>query len=170
VYFAGVVLLNSLFAAAGVGGAWTNRTVVVWVAALLSAGLSLAGMMTVGLFLAPAAVLLLGAAVAGQSGGPRAGVREAIVADAPSVRERLLWCVLGLTSVGVGVALVDVSVFRQELFGSCAQETLACALSTTNWPAVALTLLGFVGVAGGAWLVWKQVYVSRVLRAARASQ
>lgn len=170
VFFAGIVLLNPLFAAVGVVGAWTNRTPVLWVAALLSVGLSTAGMMSVGLFLAPTALLLLGAAAAGQIAGPRAGVREEIIADAPSVRERLLRAVAGLTSVGVGVGLVDAGAFRQELFGSCARETLACALSTTNWPAVGLTLLGFVGVAGGAWLVWKQVYVSRVLRAARAGQ
>jgi hypothetical protein len=168
VFFAGIVLLNPLFAAVGILGAWTSRTPILWVAALLSVGLSLVGMMSVGLFLLPTALLLLGAAVAGQVAGPRVGVREAIVADAPSVRERLLWAVAGVTAVGVGVALVDAGAFDQHLFGSCAQETLACAIETTNWPAVGLTLLGFAAVAVGAWLVWKQVYASRVLRTARA--
>ena len=167
-FFAGIVLLNPLFAAVGVVGVWTNRTPVLWVAALLSLALSTAGMMFVGLFLSPTALLLLGAAVTGQIAGPRAGVREAIIADVPSVRERLLRAVAGLASVGVGVSLVDAGAFRQELFGSCARETASCAISTTNWLAVGLTLLGFAAVALGAWLVWKQVYVSRVLRAARA--
>jgi hypothetical protein len=167
-FFAGIVLLNPLIAAVGVVGAWRNRTSVLWVGALLSVGLSLVGMMSVGLFLLPTALLLLGAAVAGQVAGPRVGVREAIVDDAPSVRERLLRSAVGLTSVGVGVALVDAGAFDQHLFGSCAQETLACVLETTNWPAVGLTLLGFAAVAVGGWLVWKQVYASRVLRTARA--
>jgi len=167
-FFAGIVLLNPLFAVVGAVGAWTNRTVVVWVAAVLSVGLSLAGMMSVGLYLAPTALLLLGAAVAAQAAGPRPGLREEILSSAPSVRGRLGRAAAGLAGIAVGVALVDAGAFERELFGSCAQETLACALGTTNWPAVGLTLVGFGAVALGAWLVWKQVYVSRVLHTARA--
>lgn len=168
-YFAGIVVLNPLFAAVGVVGAWTERTVIVWVAALLSVGLAVVAMMSIGLALLPTALLLLGSAVAAQAAGPREAVRERILADAPSGRERLLWAAVGLGSIVVGVELVNVGAFRQELFGSCAQETLSCALETTNWPAVGLTLLGFAAVAVGAWVIWKQVYVSRVLRTARAS-
>ncbi|QKY19161.1 hypothetical protein B4589_001745 [Halolamina sp. CBA1230] len=168
VFFAGIVLLNPLFATAGVAGAWTNRTAAIWLAALLSLGLTLVGLLSVGLFFAPTAVLLLGSAVVGRAAGPREGVRERILADAPSVRARLLRALAGGGSVFVGAGLVYVGAFRQELFGSCAQETLACAIETTNWPAVGLTLLGFAAVGVGGWLVWKQVYVSRVLRQARA--
>ena len=167
-FFAGIVLLSPLFAAVGAVGAWTNRSPVVWVAALLSAVLSVAGMLSIGLFLAPVTLLLLGAAVAAQVAAPGAGAREEILAGAPSRPERLLRAAGGLASVVVGVALVDAGAFDRELFGSCAQETLACALGTTNWLAVGVTLLGFGAVAAGAWLVWKQVYVSRVLRATRA--
>lgn len=167
VFFAGIVLLNPLFAAVGVAGAWTNRTAVIWLAALLSLSLTVVGLLSVGLFFAPTAVLLFGSAVGGQAAGPREGVRERIVAESPSVRARLSWALAGGGSVLVGTGLVYAGAFRQELFGSCAQETLACALETTNWPAVGLTLLGFAAVGVGGWLVWKQVYVSRVLRRAR---
>ena len=167
-FFAGIILLNPLFAAVGAAGAWTDRAVVVWVAALLSVGLSLVGAMSVGLFFAPTALLLLGSAVAAQAAGPRSGVRERIVADPPSSRERLLRTLAGAASILVGVGLVNVGAFGQELFGSCARETLACALETTNWGAVGVTVLGFAAVAVGGWLVWKQVYVSRVLRRARS--
>ena len=167
-FFAGIVLLNPLFAAVGVAGAWIDRTVVVWVAALLSVGLSLVGAMSAGLFFAPTALLLLGSAVTAQAAGSRAGVRERIVADPPSDRERLLRALPGAASILVGVGLVNVGTFGQELFGSCARETLACALETTNWGAVGVALLGFAAVAVGGWVVWKQVYVSRVLRRARS--
>ncbi|WP_435116026.1 hypothetical protein [Halolamina sp. C58] len=167
-FFAGVVLLNPLFAAVGIAGAWTDRTVVVWVAALLSVGLSVVGMLSVGLLFAPTALLLLGSALAAQAAGPRAGVRERIVADPPSGRERLLRTLAGAASILVGVGLVTGGAFERELFGSCARETLACALETTNWGAVGVTLLGFAAVAVGGWVVWKQVYVSRVLRRARS--
>lgn len=169
VFFAGIVLTSVLFAVIGAAGAWTDRTALVWVAALLSVGLSLAGAMSIGLFLAPAALLLLGSAVAAQAAGPREGVRERVVADPPSARERLLKALAGGVSVGVGAGLVDAGAFDRELFGSCTQETLACALETTNWGAVGLTLLGFGAVAVGGWLVWKQVAVSWVLQRAWAS-
>lgn len=169
VFFGGIVLLNPLFATIGAAGAWTNRASLIWLAALLSAGLTLAGMMSIGTVLAPTAILLLGSAVAASAAGPRAGVRERIVADPPSARDRLLRVTTGVAAAVAGAGLVDAGAFDRELFGSCARETLACALETTNWGAVGLTLLGLGAVAGGGWLLWKQVYVSRVLRRARAS-
>lgn len=167
VFFAGIVLLNPLFAAVGALGAWTERTALVWVAALLSVGLSLVGMLSVGLFFAPTALLLLGSAVAAQVAGPREEVHERIVADPPTIRGRLAKAVAGVAVAVVGAAVVDAAAFDRELFGSCARETLACAVATTNWPAVGLTLFGLGAVAGGLWLLWKQAYVTRVLVGAR---
>jgi len=169
VFFAGIVLLSPLFAAVGAAGAWTDRTALVWVATLLSVGLTLVGVMSVGLLFAPAALLLLGSAVAARAAGPDRAARERIVADPPEPRERLQKALLGVASVVVGAVLVDVAALDRDLFGSCAQETLGCVLETTNWGLVGLTLLGFGAVAVGGWLLWRQVYVTRLLARARAS-
>lgn len=168
VFFAGIVLLSPLFAVVGAVGAWTNRAALVWVAALLSVGLTLVGAMSVGLLFAPAALLLLGSAVAAQAAGPDSARRERLLADPPEPRERAQKALLGVASVVVGAAVVDAAALDRQLFGSCAQETLACALETTNWGLVALTLLGFGAVAVGGWLLWRQVYVTRLLAGARA--
>lgn len=168
VFFTGIVLLSPLFAVVGAVGAWTERAALVWVAALLSVGLTLAGAMSVGLLFAPAALLLLGSAVAARATGPDTAARERLVADPPEARERLQKALLGVAGIVGGAAAVDAAAFDRDLFGSCAQETLGCVMRTTNWGLVGLTLLGFGAIAGGAWLLWRQVYVTRVLAGARA--
>ena len=162
-FFAGWVLFGVGLSLVGGVGARTNRTPLVWVAALLLAGLAIAGMMSIGLFLAPAALCLLGSAVFSQLAGPRADVREAITADPPTASDLVRKSLLGIGSMAVGIGLVYVGAFTQELFGACASETLACALDKTHWDAVGITLLGLLAVGFGGWLVWKQVYVARVL-------
>lgn len=163
VFFAGIVLLSVGFTLVGGIGAWTNRTPLVWVAALLLAGLTILGMLSIGLFLVPAALLLLGAAIFSQLAGPRPGVREAIVSNPPSERERLGKLVVGTGSVVLGAGLVYAGAFAQELFGSCARETLACALETTNWGGIGLTILGLSAICLGGWVLWKQAYITRVI-------
>lgn len=163
VFFAGIVMLSVLFALVGGIGAWTNRTPLVWVAALLLTGLSIVGMMSIGFVIAPAALFLLGAAVFSQMAGPRADVREAIIANPPTERSIKHKKLVGIASVAVGSGLVYVGAFAQELFGSCARETVGCALNTTNWGAVGLTILGLSVVSYGGWLLWKQAYITRVL-------
>jgi hypothetical protein len=163
VFFAGVVTLSVVFALVGVIGAWTNRTPLVWVAALLSTGLSLLGMLSIGLFLLPSSVLLLGSAVFSQLGGPRTSVRASILASPPTEREVRRKTLVGTGTTLVGGGLVYVGAFTQELFGSCARETLACALETTDWSAVGLTVFGLLGVSYGVWVLWRQAYVTRVL-------
>ena len=163
VFYAGIVMLSVLFTLVGGIGAWTNRTLLVSVAALLLTSLSILGMMSIGLYLVPAALLLLGAAVFSQLAGPRLEVRESILANPPTKRDIIQKVLIGTSSIVVGSGLVYVGAFRQELFGSCAQETLACALETTNWGAVGLTVLGLFAVSYGGWLLWKQTYITRVL-------
>ena len=163
VFFSGIVLLSVLFALVGGIGVWTNRTPLVWVAALLLMALTIMGMMSVGLFLAPAALFLLGAAIFSQLAGPRTGLQEAIIANPPTVPEAVLKTLAGTVSMVVGVGLVYRGAFSQELFGACSSETLACALATTHWDAVGITILGLIAISFGGWLIWKQVYIARVL-------
>lgn len=163
VFFAGIVLLSVLFTLVGGIGAWMNWTPLVWVTALLLTGLSILGMMSIGPYLVPAAFLLLGAAVFSQVAGPRPEVRESILANPPTKRGIVQKILVGTGAIIVGLGLVYVGAFRQELFGSCARETLACALETTNWGAVGLTVLGLLAVSYGGWLLWKQTSITRVL-------
>lgn len=163
VFVAGIVMLSVIFAGVGGIGAWTSRTPLVWVGALLVTGLSLIGMMSIGFLLAPAALFLLGAAVCSQLAGPRPDVREAVLADPPTAREVARKKLIGIGAVIGGLGLVYAGAFAQELFGSCARETVACALDTTNWSGIGLTLLGLVAVSYGGWLLWKQSYLTRVL-------
>lgn len=162
-FFAGWVLVSVVLALVGGVGAWTNRTPLVWVAALLLTGLLIAGMWSIGLFIAPAALFLLGAALFSQLAGPREDVLEAVTADPPTTRETARRALLGTGSVVVGSGLVYAGAFRRELFGVCANETLACAIDKTHWGAVGATTLGLIAVGVGGWLLWKQVYVTRVL-------
>lgn len=163
VFFAGIVMLSVVFTFVGGVGAWTNRTPLVWVAALLLTGLTLLGMLSVGIFLVPAALLLLGAAIFSQLAGPRPDVRESIIANPPPERDLVRKKQVGTGAVLGGVGLVYVGAFAIGLFGACASETLACALDTTHWGAVGLTVLGLVAVSYGSWLLWKQAYITRVL-------
>lgn len=163
VFFAGIVMFAVLFGLVGGVGVWTDRTPLVWLAALLMTGLSVLGMTSIGVFLLPAALLLIGAAAFSHRGGPRRGVRASILANPPSRQDIARRVVSGVVSVVLGGGLVYVGAFRQELFGSCARETLACAVETTNWGAVGLTLCGLAAVGGGGWMLWRQSYVARVL-------
>lgn len=167
-FFAGWMLVAVGLSLVGGIGAWTNRTALVWVAALPLTGLAIAGMMSIGFLIAPAALCLLASAVFSQSAGPRAGVREVITADPPSGSEIARKSLLGIGSMVVGIGLVYVGAFARELFGACASETLACALDKTHWGAVGITLLGLIAIGSGGWLVWKQVYVARVLASKRS--
>lgn len=168
VFFAGWVMFGVALAFAGVLGIWTNRTPLVWLAALLLTGLSIVGMWSIGFLIAPAALLLLGAALLSHWAGPRPGVHEEIIANPPHVRETLGKTVTGIGCVAVGGWLVDLGALKQELFGACASETLSCALSTANWEGIGLTLLGLTAISIGGWLLWKQVYIAGVLASQHA--
>lgn len=163
VFFAGIVLLSVIFALVGGVGAWTNRTALVWVAAFLLVSLAILGMMSVGLFLAPAALFLLGAAVFSHLAGPRTDLQEAIIANPPTVPEAVVKTLAGTVSVAVGAGVVYIGAFSQELFGACARETVACVLETTQWDAVGITILGLSALSLGGWLIWTQIYIARVL-------
>lgn len=163
VFFAGWVLVGVILSLVGGIGAWTNRTPLVWVAALLLTGLAIVGMWSIGLFIAPAAVLLLGAALFSQLAGPREDVLEAITTNPPTASEVVLKTLAGTGSVVVGTGLVYVGAFAQELFVACARETLACAIGNIHWDAVGITVFGLLAVGFGGWMVWKQVFVARVL-------
>lgn len=165
VFFGGIVLLSVVFAIVGGIGAWTNRTPLIWVAALLLAGLSILGMWSIGIFIAPAALLLLGAAVFSQLAGPREDIQKVIVADPPTKEEAAQMTKTGTGSMVVGAVLVYIGAFAHGLFGSCANETLSCALDKTHWGAVVLTIIGLIALSYGGWLLWKKFYISRVLAA-----
>lgn len=163
-FFAAWVVGAVALAGVGAYAAWTRRSALVWVAALLLAGLSVAGMWSVGLFLAPAAVALLWAAVASHWTGPRQGSREAVLEDPPSVLAAVLKTLGGSGIVVVGAGLAYEGVMVRELFTrGCARETLGCALAVVRWDAAGLAVLGLAGIVLGGWLVWKQVAVGRVL-------
>ncbi|WP_436927945.1 hypothetical protein [Halosimplex amylolyticum] len=167
-FFAAWVLSVVGLAVVAAVGAWTNRTPLVWVAALLTTGLAILGMMSIGLFVAPVALLLILTAGFSQAAGPREGVRESILTDPPSARELLLKALAGVGAVAAGVGLVYFGAVARPLFGACARETLSCALAKTHWGAVAVTLVGLLSLCLGVWLVWRQSYVARVLGSARS--
>ncbi|WP_123537953.1 hypothetical protein [Halosimplex salinum] len=167
-YFAAWVLSVVALAVVAAVGAWTNRTPLVWAAALPTTGLAILGMMSIGLFVAPVALLLLLTAGFSQAAGPRADVRESILTDPPSTREILLKGLAGLAAVTVGTGLVYLGAVARPLFGACARETLSCALAKTHWDAVGVTALGLLAVCLGGWLLWRQQYVARVLASAQS--
>lgn len=162
-FFAGWVVGSVGISLVGGIGAWTNRTPLVWVAALFLTGLSIVGMWSIGLFIAPAALFLLCSAVFSQLAGPREGVREAIISDPPPVRETALKALAGVGSVAVGGWLVYAGSIERHLFGACLAETLTCVVEKTHWDAVGVTVLGLIAVGLGGWVIWKQIYVARVL-------
>lgn len=166
VFFAGWVVFSVILTAVGAGAAWTNRTPLVWVVALLLTALSILGIWSIGFFIAPAALFLLGAAVLSQLAGPRSDVREAIVADPPTVQEAVLKTLAGTGSVAIGGWLVYTGAIAQHLFGACAAETPDCVLATTHWAAVSITTLGVLAIGLGVWLIWKQIYIGRILATA----
>lgn len=163
VFFAGWVLFSVVLALVGAVGAWTNRRPLLWVAALALTGLSIMSITSLGLFIAPAALLLLVSASLLQVAGPRPEAHEAIADDPPSVREALLKALAGTGSVAVGGVLVYLGAFARELFGACATESLACAIEKANWLGIGSTVVGLVAIGVGGWLLWRQVYVAGVL-------
>lgn len=163
VLFAGWVLSSVGIAVVGGIGAWTNRTPIVWLAAILLTGLSILGMWSIGLFIAPAALLLLGAAVFSHLSRPREEVRQTILAAPPSSQELASMTKAGTGALLVGLLLVGTGAFGRGLFGACARETASCVLSNTNWGGVGLTLLGLLAIGYGCVLIWKRVYVMLVL-------
>lgn len=163
VFFGGWVLVSVILALVGGIGVWTNRTPLVWVAALLLTGLSIVGMWSIGRYIAPAALLLLGAALFSQLSGPREEAVEAVTANPPTAREIVLKTLAGTGSVVVGAGLVYGGAFAQELFGACASETVACAIDETYWDAVGITVLGLIAIGLGGWLIWRQTFITRVL-------
>lgn len=161
VFFAGWVLFSVGIAIVGGFGAWTKRTPLVWLAALLLTGLSILGMWSFGRFIAPAALLMLGAAVFSQLTGPREGVQKSITADLPTSEELTSMLKTGIGSVVVGALLVAIGASGRGLFGSCASETMSCVLAKTHWGAVGLTVLGLRAIGYGGFLLWKHAYVRR---------
>jgi len=144
----------------GTAAAWTGRRALLWVATLLLAGFAVVGMLTVGWLFAPSVVLLLAAALLSGWAGP--------VLDRPEPSEtgprRIAGGTLaGAAAVGGGAAVVRVAAFDRELFGSCAAETPACVLATTNWPAVAATTLALATVALGGRLLLRQTLAAWAL-------
>lgn len=169
VFFAAWVLFAVILAVVGALGAWTRRTPLLWVAALLLVGLSIVGMWSLGPFVAPAALVLLGAAVASLWTGPRPGAYEAVLDDPPSVLEAVLKTLGGAVLMVVGASLAYEGTIVRELFTrACASETLDCALSVTRWDAVGLAVLGLAAIGIGGWMVWTQVAVGRILASNQA--
>lgn len=162
-FFAAWVVGSVLLALVGGVAAWTNRAALAWVAALLMTALSIVAITSLGFFVAPSAVFLLGAALLTRRTESREDAREAIAANPPAVRETVLKTGAGVGSIALGAALIYESAVARELFEACASETVTCAVEATRWPAVGGTLLGLLAISVGGWLIWKQVYVARVL-------
>lgn len=162
-FFAGWVLVSVILTLVGGIAVWTNRTPLVWVAALLLTALSIVGMWSIGLFIAPAALFLLGAALLSQRASPQEDIQEAIIDNPPTVPETVLKTLTGIGSVAIGGGFIYVGAARRGLFGACATETLNCALAKAHWEAVGITVFGLIAVGLGGWLLWKQIYITRVL-------
>lgn len=120
-------------------------------------------MWSLGRFIAPAALLLLGAAVFLQLTGPREGVQKSILTDPPTNEELTSMVKTGIGSVVVGVLSIAIGAFGRGLFGSCARETMSCALARAHWGAVGLTVLGLLAIGYGGFLLWKQAYARRLM-------
>ncbi|NHN40832.1 hypothetical protein G9C85_04185 [Halorubellus sp. JP-L1] len=163
-FFAAWVVGSVIVAGVGAVGAWTNRPPLAWLGALSLTAIVVVGLLSIGIFVAPAALLSLAAAVASQRARSREAARAAVLADPPTGAELAAKAVAGVGSVLVGAVLVYLGAFVRELFArGCLAETLACALAVTNWDAVAFTGLGGLAVVAGAWLVWQQVFVASLL-------
>lgn len=169
VFFSGIVLSSVLFAAIGVLGAWTNRTLLVWLAAALLTGLTIIGLLSIGFLIAPGALLMIGAAISSHLGGPRSGVRDAIIADPPTIQNRVARTLVGGVITVAGIEFVHTGAFRQDLFGACATESLSCALEMAHWDAIGLAVIGLSAVAIGGWLLWQQMLITRTLSATRSN-
>lgn len=153
VFFAGWVLVAIGLAVAGAAGAWTDRTPVAWLAALLLAGLAVVGMWSIGVAIAPAGLLLLAAAGASQVDRRRLG--ELGEASPSRDRDALRRSLAGLAALVAGAWLVDAGAVSRPLFArGCARETAACLVAVARWDGVAVTLLGLAALGLGGWLLW----------------
>lgn len=155
VFFAGWVMFGVGLALAGAVGAWTDRTALVWVAALLLTGLSIAGMWSIGRFVAPAALFLLGSALLARWAGPREEERDR--GTPPTTRRAPLETLAGVAALVGGAALVYAGALSRDLFGACARETLACVLGNAHWGAIGLTGLGLAAAGLGGWLLRRRI-------------
>lgn len=162
-FFAGWVLLSVATAVVGCAAAWTGQRPLIWVAALVLVGLSIVGLWSIGLFVAPAALSLLGAAIAAQVTGRSEDRHNAILADPPSRQDVARKALLSASALLVGGALVYDGAVRRELFDACARETVACAVAAVHWDAAVVTVVGLIALALGGWLLWTQLYVARIL-------
>ena len=162
-FFAAWVTGSVFLALVGGIAAWTNRTPLAWVTALLMTILSIVTMTSLGLFVAPSAAFLLGAALLSRRAEPRRNARKAIAANPPPVREFVLKVGAGVGAIAVGTVLVYATAIVRGLFEACSNETLSCAVENTHWLAVGGTVLGLLAISVGCWLIWKQIYVARVL-------
>lgn len=151
----------------GAVAAWTGRTPLVWVTALLLVGLSILGMWSVGFLVAPAALCLLGSAVLLRKTDRRERVRRAVLADPPSAREAVTKTLVGVASVVAGAGITYAASVARPLFDACARETLSCAVENTHWDAVAATVVGLAVLAVGCRLLWTQAYAASVRCAER---
>jgi len=161
VFFAGWVVLGVILSIVGGIGAWTNRSPLVWVAAISLIGLTIMGIWSIGGFIAPAGFFMLGSALCSQLAGPRTEHLEEIRTDPPTESEVLQKTLAGIGSVVVGVGLVYVGAFARELFGACASETVACAIEKTHWGAVGISVVGLIAISLGGWLFWRLIYTTR---------
>ena len=170
VFFAGWVLLGVILSIVGGIGAWTNRSPLIWVAAISLIGLTIIGIWSIGRFIAPAAIFMLGSALFSQVAGPRTENVDAITTDQPTEWEVLQKILAGFGSVVVGVGLVYGGAFAQELFGACASETIACAIEKTQWGAVGITVLGLIAISFGGWLCWRLICPTRTIGLKKAER
>jgi hypothetical protein len=162
-FFAGWVLVAVGLTVLGAAAAWTDRTPLAWIAALLLAALSIVGMWSIGFLIAPSALLVLLAAGLAQWAVPREPT-DTRTDDPPTGFEAALKAMAGVVLAVLGAGLFYEGFFVRELFTrGCASETLDCALAVTRWDAVGLAILGLAALAAGAWLLWTQVTVGRRL-------
>jgi len=144
----------------GTAAAWTGRRALLWVATVLLAGFAVVGMLTVGWLFAPAVLLLFAAALLSGWAGP---ILDQPEPSTTAARRIAVGTLAGAAAVGGGVVVVRVAAFDRELFGSCAIETPACVLATTDWPAVVATTLALAIVALGGRLLFRQALATRAL-------
>lgn len=163
-FFTAWVLFAVILTGVGAVGAWTRRSGLLWVAALLLSGVTLVGMWSIGWSIAPAAFAMLGAAVVSLRAGGRSASHESILADPPTVPEVGRRVLAGIALIVIGSGVAYDGIYRRTLFTrGCLDETLGCALAVTRWDAVGLALLGLTAVGIGGYLIWRQIIVGWVL-------
>ncbi|WP_227378095.1 hypothetical protein [Haladaptatus halobius] len=161
-FFAGWVLVSVILSLVGGIAAWKQWTPLVWVVALLMTALSIMGVWSIGLFIAPAALFLFGAAILSYRARPREGVRKTANGESPTVSTTRRKIGGGIGALAIGSWLIYVGAFAQELFGACATEGLECTINRMNWAGVGMTVLGVTMVGFGGLLLWKHLPSIRV--------